>query len=225
MKATCRPWRVDLPGAESPDTFRRVVVALTRLKAGLPNVSGSALTSASKFHHAVASPKPQFWALGGFLASFGIGVLLLAAHPLNGTELFSRLGGPSLAAGLAVTALVAALSRGYAFRGRTLVAALFAVFAVVLSTSFTTLGYLNKVLDPGPSVQHSELVMSKRKSSGRSTTYYVRTPSWRPDHSTEEFSVSEADWTRVQIGTSTYVVHSKPGYFGIEWLVDHALYP
>ena len=225
VKATCRPWRLDLPDAEPPDTFRRVVVALTRLKAGLSSMPGSALTSASTFHHAVASPKPQLWVLGGFLASLGIGVLVIAAHPLKGSELFSRLGGPSLAAGVAVTALVAALSRGYAFRGRTLVAALFAVFAVVLSASFTTLGYLNTALDPGRAVQHSELVMAKRMSSGRSTSYYVRTPSWRPDHSTEEFSVSKADWTRAQIGTSTYVVHSKPGYFGIEWIVDRTLYP
>src|SRR5262249_21646770 len=143
---------------------------------------------------------------------------------LSTGELLSRLGGFAAAAGAAALTIVAIGSRQYAFRGRTLVAFLFAVSTLTMSATLTTLAILNESLDRSPAIQHTETVTSKGMTSGRGRSYHIRVPSWRPDHSTEEFSLSRAVWEDTRIGGSRYVVHSRSGYFGVEWLQDQTLF-
>lgn len=225
VRATCRPWQTNLPDAEPPRTFLEVAAALIRLKAGLSHLAEGAPTAESRFHHVVASPRPAVWVLAGFLASLACGLGLIATNPLSGGELFTHLAWPALAAALSTTVVVAILIRRYAFRGRTLIAFLVAACAVVFSASFTTLGYLNESLDRALPARHTGAVMQKWRTTGKSTSYHIRVPSWRPDHPSEDFTLSKDAWTAVRVERSTYVVHSKPGHFGIEWVVDRRLQP
>lgn len=223
VAATCRPWREDLPDPDPPSTFRRAIAALVQLKSGLALGPAGSITAASRFHHAIATPHPMLWVLGGILLSLGGLAGVLLSGFLSGDELLSRLGLPAVIAAAAITTAVAAFSRRFAFRGRTLVAWLIAVLLVSTSWSFATLAGGNRLLDQAPPADHTVLVLEKWKRTGKSTSYYFATGSWRPDHTRETFSVSRSTWDRVQAGVTVWFVRTKPGYLGVEWVVEEQL--
>jgi hypothetical protein len=224
VSATCRPWPLDLPDPEPPETFTKVVTALLQLSSGLSMLTGPSASSGSTFHHVVSSPKPAQWVMTGVVGSMLVLCGLLVTNVLSGGELLSRLGGPTLGAGIGALGTLAVVCRAYAFRGRTLVAFLFAISSIVMSATLTTLGILNEQLDRSPAIEHAEVVTTKWMNSGRHTSYHIAVPSWRPDHSREDFTLSRSAWTDARIGASRYVVHSRSGYFGVEWLQDERLY-
>jgi hypothetical protein len=142
---------------------------------------------------------------------------------LSTLELLGRVGQVAVGAGLAVVVLLAVGVRRYAFRGATIWAALFAVLALVSSGTLASLAILNETLDTSRPVEHTELITRKWRTSGRHTSYYIAMPSWRSDHSREDFSLSFSTWNRVQVDMSHYVVQSRAGRFGVEWIQEQRL--
>jgi hypothetical protein len=225
IAATCRPWVNDIPESDPPSDFKRVATSLFQLRSGLSLVPPGSPSPGSRFHHAIDALRPGLWALTGVLGAAAILCAMIVTTFLSVGELLSQLGGRSALAGLAAALTFAVFSRRYAFRGRMLVATLFAVFAIVSSGTLSTLDILNEQLDASPAVEHSEVIQRKWITHSRhGSTYHIATRSWRPDHGSESFTLPAYGWNQVRTGQSRYVVHSKAGRFGVEWLQDQALY-
>jgi hypothetical protein len=225
ISATCRPWSADLADSNPPPTLVEVAGALLKLSAGLSLVPDSAASPGARFHHAVAAPSPAAWTVGGVLAAGAVifGTSLMSF--LSAGELIARLGGWAVAVGAVAVMVFAAACRRFAFRGRTIAAVAFAVFALAASGTLLTLAVLNESWDSSPPVEHSELVTGKRVTGSKSRSYKISTLSWRPDHRFEEFALPNSVWIRAAPGSSHYVVHSRAGFFHVEWLQDRRLIP
>jgi hypothetical protein len=223
IRATCRPWVMDLEDAAPPQDFIDAVNALFKLSAGLALLPDVSPSPGARFHHAIASPTPAIWAGIGILVSVLLILLMNGLTFVSGVDVLMHVGGWALCAGATAVMLFAVLCGRFAFRGRTIAAVTFSAFAIASSFTLLTLTRLNESLDPSPAVEHTELVTSKRITGSKSRSYVISVPSWRLGHSVENFTISSSVWQDVRPGASQYLVHSRAGYFGIEWLQDQRL--
>ncbi len=103
--------------------------------------------------------------------------------------------------------------------------------AVVFWTSlfgipFLLLGAMmtaNGVLDAQDPMSHDVSILEKYKTrSKNSTTYHIRTSSWREGHEDEHLTVGHGFYNTILPGESKMRLVTKPGALGYEWLDTYA---
>jgi hypothetical protein len=95
------------------------------------------------------------------------------------------------------------------------------LFLTMMVTAFGTLdglAFANQSLDVSAATRHVVPIETKWATSGRNTSYRIRTASWRPDHMSETFDLSRTAWTYVTPWQNSFVVETHSGYFGVEWI-------
>ena len=75
----------------------------------------------------------------------------------------------------------------------------------------------NGALDHSPVEPHPAVVMQTLVRRGKSTSYYLQTSSWRPNHSFEKLQVSYRVYTHFQIN-DPIIVEVHRGALNIPWL-------
>ena len=86
--------------------------------------------------------------------------------------------------------------------------------------SLSVPAYINGKYDPGRSIVHTVTVIDKYTTRSKNhTSYYVRVQSWRPNRSSELFSVSRSRYYSLNAYQSQVAIETKPGHLGFEWVV------
>ena len=80
-----------------------------------------------------------------------------------------------------------------------------------------TVVFSNGALDRSPVEPHPAVVMRTLVMCGKSTSYYLQTSSWRPNHSFEKLQVSYRVYTQFHIN-DPIIVEVHRGALNIPWL-------
>lgn len=80
-----------------------------------------------------------------------------------------------------------------------------------------TVVFANGAFDRSPVELHSLVVMRTLVMRGKSTSYYLQTSSWRPNHSFEKLQVSYRVYTQFHIN-DPIIVEEHRGALNIPWL-------
>lgn len=82
----------------------------------------------------------------------------------------------------------------------------------------------NGKFDLEPAKRHTALIVDKyRRRHKNSTSYYAVLMSWRKNHATETFSISQSEYNRINPQRSHMTVETKLGKLGFEWVVSKHL--
>ncbi|SMB96159.1 hypothetical protein SAMN00120144_0551 [Hymenobacter roseosalivarius DSM 11622] len=107
-------------------------------------------------------------------------------------------------------------SRDFLFRDKSRISLLIAtLFTAAIYGFAATLSY-NCTFDEGQATIYEAKVLSKRTSSGKTTTYYLHVSPWGPRTSTDDVTVSRQYYQQVKVGKEIEI-HSMPGQLNVPW--------
>jgi hypothetical protein len=109
-----------------------------------------------------------------------------------------------------------------------LAASIFGIPLTIIGITLT----LNGLLDSGDPTAHQATILDKSRywstgSGGHSPGYinHATIESWREGRLTESLSISGEEYQEIRPGVSQMLITTRPGRFGIEWIVDYTLEP
>lgn len=147
--------------------------------------------------------------------------MLTGYEPLDPGRIFVQSLKYSIPLFVVFTWLSLQLLKGRSSSHRELIAVFFIALAGFAPAGFGYLGYLNGAMDNGPAAVHEVLVSDKYYSKSKNSySYYALVESWREGETIEKLGVSGDFYNRLQPGSSTITITTKPGKFGYEWIVD-----
>lgn len=106
----------------------------------------------------------------------------------------------------------------FKFKSKQDVVAVCVATVFVIIYSFGTIIHVNCFYDQSNSKQYSAQVLSKRISSGKTTTYYFKLSPWGPQLEENEVSVDEENYNHVVEGAEVKIYY-KTGLLEIPWLI------
>jgi hypothetical protein len=124
------------------------------------------------------------------------------------------------AAAVAFVAVIALLigSRDFIFRNDSLVSLLPTILIGAALYGFAgTLSY-NCAFDEGTATRYEAKVLDKRMSGGKTTTYYLKVTPWGPHPTSEDVTITQDYYERVEAGDSVEI-YAMPGRLGVPWFM------
>jgi hypothetical protein len=147
--------------------------------------------------------------------------MLTGYKPLDPDKIFVQSLKFSIPLFIVFTWLSLQLLKGRSSSHRELIAVFFIALAGFPVAGFGYMGFLNAVWDNNPPAVHEVMVNEKYYSKHKNSySYYALVDSWREGETTEKLSISRNFFNRLQPGSSTITITTKPGKFGYEWIVD-----
>ena len=147
--------------------------------------------------------------------------MLTGYKPLDPGKIFVQSLKFSIPLFIVFTWLSLQLLKGRSSSHRELIAVFFIALAGFPVAGFGYMGFLNAKLDNNPPVVHEVKVSNKYYTKSKNSySYYALVDSWREGEITETLSISGDFYNRLQPGSSTITITTKPGKFGYEWIVD-----
>ncbi|MGY2131314.1 hypothetical protein ACW9KT_03750 [Hymenobacter sp. HD11105] len=122
------------------------------------------------------------------------------------------------AAAVAFVAVIALLmgSRDFVFRNDSLVSLLPTILIGAALYGFAgTLSY-NCAFDEGTATRYEAKVLDKRMSGGKTTTYYLKVTPWGPRPNSEDVTITQDYYERVEAGDSVEI-YAMPGRIRVPW--------
>jgi len=154
-----------------------------------------------------------FWAL--FAPSLGL--CLRALFDYNIFD-YSNLWIPLTTITLLLIVVILLGNKEFKFKKAKDYLAILGISVFGLAYGYGTIVSLNCVYDKSEPVFYTSKIISKRISSGKSTTYYFELTPWGPQKETEEVSVSRTLYNNHEVGNQV-TIYFKKGQFEIPWFV------
>jgi hypothetical protein len=199
---------------DRPDLESETAARLLVLTQDLPDATTETLATTGRGRRA--------WSWVLWLLALGYGATFFAGipfTPMRGWQVALWVGGVLLILAPLIALGSAVLLRGTSSSHRAWAALMAACVPLIPAGTVGTVRLLNAVLDQSPAVEHTaEIVGTRQKKKKNGMDYYVVCRSWRADADTEEFEVSKFDHDRVAPGRSKFVVTTRAGRLGIEWV-------
>jgi len=196
---------------------------------GWPGADRNAQTAGSPGNRVAGRPRPRTGLRAEVIASggvFGVGLILFLTAkkwfpPVDPWGVFYP---AALAAGLplclGLSVVVLRLVKGHSDSSKRL----FGYMALIISGSLmAAMGAIeigNASLDTSAAVQHECVVRSKYITTSKRTgvRYQVYVDSWQRQGERYDFNVSRAEYDSVVPDKTSYLITTKKGVFGYEWI-------
>ena len=114
--------------------------------------------------------------------------------------------------------------KGFSTSSRSLMHFIFSFGIGILLLGRYGVAVANGILDKTPVQEFKQVLVDKYTTRHKSsTTYHVVVSSWLPANPGWRFTESKEEYSRIQIGKTYYMIVTKSGRFGFEWVLYERL--
>lgn len=141
--------------------------------------------------------------------------------PIREWELILRGAGTGILIAIFYLWLVIKKTKGTSSAHKVIIAILILALGSFSLTGYLGLRLANGIMDSDLTENHETIVKSKHyhSDSDSGTTYFIKVQSWSPGRKVEKFKVSQFIYNKCEPDKTRVIVTTKPGKFGVEWLV------